>query len=120
MRDRGWIGVAALLGLLAVAAGAFAAHGLEARGDARAAGWVETGSRYQMAHALAILTYRAIGLNGRLPPLLWAVGAVLFPVSLYALAFGAPRAVAWVTPVGGAAFLAGWAALGWAALTERR
>ena len=61
MRDRAWIGLAALFGLLAVAAGAFAAHGLEARGDTRAVALVETGARYQMWHALAMLAYVALG-----------------------------------------------------------
>ena len=45
MRDRAWIGLAAVFGLLAVAAGAVAAHGLEARGDTRAVALVETGAR---------------------------------------------------------------------------
>ena len=57
MKERGWVGLAAVLGLVAVAAGAFAAHGLEAQGDGRAAAWVEKGSRHQMWHALAMLAY---------------------------------------------------------------
>ena len=42
-------------GLIAVAVGAFAAHALESRLDERALGWIETGSRYQFFHALALL-----------------------------------------------------------------
>ncbi len=118
-RHKGWIGTAALLGLVAVAAGAFAAHGLEARGDARGAGLVETASRHQAWHALAMLAYVALGAPRRLPLLLWAAGAVLFPGSLYALALGAPSGVAApLAPVGGAALLGGWAALAWAAFRE--
>ncbi len=48
-----------------------------------------------------------------------AAGIVLFSGSLYALALGAPRPVAWVTPIGGVAFLGGWALLAVAALRGR-
>jgi uncharacterized membrane protein YgdD (TMEM256/DUF423 family) len=116
MRHRAWIGLAAALGAMAVAAGAFAAHGLEAQGDLRAADLVETGSSYQIWHALAILACLALGTRSQLPLWLWAVGAVLFPGSLYALALGAPSGVAVLAPVGGTALIAGWAALGWCAL----
>ena len=119
MRERAWLAVAAGLGFMAVAAGAFGAHGLEAAGNARGAGLVETGSRYQMWHALALLACLA----GMRPPRavrwLWAVGAVLFPVSLYALALGAPPATGLITPVGGTALLLGWAVLAWHALRAR-
>jgi uncharacterized membrane protein YgdD (TMEM256/DUF423 family) len=120
MKERGWIGLAAVLGLAAVAAGAFAAHGLEAQGDGRAAAWVETASRHQMWHALAMLAYLALGPASRWPLRLWAVGGVLFPISLYALALGAPPTVAMLAPVGGMALIAGWAALAWSAVTARR
>jgi uncharacterized membrane protein YgdD (TMEM256/DUF423 family) len=119
-RHRAWVGLAALFGLLAVAAGAFAAHGLRASGDLRAVELVQTGSQYQMAHALAMLGYAALGWPGRLPLVLWAVGIALFAFSLYALAFGAPTAVAMVTPVGGTAMIAGWAALAWQAFRAAR
>src|SRR5687767_4761184 len=94
MRHGGWVGLAALLGLTAVAAGAFAAHGLQARGDARGATLVETASRYQVWHALAMLAYVAMGAPQRLPLLLWAAGALIFSGSLYALGAGAPGIVA--------------------------
>ena len=53
--SRGVVALAALFGLAAVAAGAFATHGLKQKGLVEAAGWVETASRYQMWHALAML-----------------------------------------------------------------
>lgn len=115
MRDRIWVGIAALFGLSAVAAGAFAAHGLQARGAARAAELVETASRYQMWHALAMLACLALGSRPRLPLWCWSVGILLFSLSLYALAAGAPRVVGVVTPVGGSALLLGWAVLAWQA-----
>ena len=115
MHDRAWVGLAALFGLTAVAAGAFAAHGLQAQGAARAAELVETASRYQMWHALAMLAWLAHGRGARLPLWCWGTGIVLFSGSIYALAFGAPRVVGAVTPVGGSALLLGWAALAWQA-----
>lgn len=115
MRDGVWVGLAALFGLTAVAAGAFAVHGLQAQGDVRAAELVETASRYQMWHALAMLGCLAYGRGSRLPVWCWSAGIVLFSFSLYALALGAPRAVGAVTPAGGSALLLGWAALAWQA-----
>ena len=120
MTGRGWCVVAAILGFAAVAAGAFGAHGLAGAGDARGAELMETGARYQMWHALAILAGAAAIPRARLAFGLWAAGAVLFPVSLYALALGAPRLLGLVTPVGGTALLLGWAALAWHALRMPR
>jgi uncharacterized membrane protein YgdD (TMEM256/DUF423 family) len=120
MDRRAWVGLAALFGFLAVAAGAFAAHGFEASGDSRAAGLVETGARHQMWHALAMIGYLALGRRGGgLPLWLWSGGVALFSGSLYALAFGAPAPMAFAAPVGGAALLLGWAALAWEAVRAR-
>ena len=119
MQQRGWIAVAAASGFLAVAAGAFAAHGFDAAGDARGARLVEIGARYQMWHALAMLACLTLLPACRLPLWLWAVGTALFSLSLYALALGAPRPVAVLTPIGGTALLLGWAALVWCALRGR-
>lgn len=113
--NRPFVLLAALFGFLAVALGAFAAHALQAKGDPRAVSLVETGARYQMWHALAMLAYAALGYPARLPLYLFALGILLFSFSLYALAFGAPSRVAMVTPVGGTALIAGWLALAWAA-----
>ena len=106
--------LAALSGFLAVAFGAFAAHGAR---DARAAELLHTGSLYQMTHALAVFGWLAVrragqdgagGKVGLTAPALFLAGTVLFSGSLYALAFGAPRALGMVTPFGGLCFLAGW------------
>ena len=70
------------------------AHGFDAAGDAHGARLVETGARYQMWHALAMLACLALMPNLRLPLWLWLVGTALFSFSLYALALGAPRPVA--------------------------
>lgn len=115
-----WLLIAAINGFLAVAAGAFGAHGLQHRLDAHGLQTFETGARYQMYHALAIgLAAFAIRGNAAAPAhgaaVLFLAGIVLFSGSLYVLALTNVRTVALVTPVGGVAFLAGWIALAWAA-----
>lgn len=112
-----WIAVAALNGLIAVAAGAYASHGLQLDSGAQAAGWMETGSRYQMWHALALLAVgfmrRDLAIQPWLRAASWAflLGILLFCFSLYLMALTGFQGLAWVTPIGGLAFLIGWAAL---------
>ncbi len=116
MGRRAWIRLAALSGLVSVAAGAFAAHGIA---DPLSKELLRTGAQYQAVHALATLACIAIlPLGSRQAN--WAmglfmVGSLLFCGSLYALALGAPRLLGAVTPLGGLSFLAGWASLAWAA-----
>ena len=117
---RKFIALGALSGGIAVALGAFAAHALKGRLDAQLLVTFETGARYQMYHALALL---AAGLLAeRLPSrlvaasgVLFLAGTVLFSGSLYALALTGMRGLGAVTPFGGVAFLAGWLCLGLAA-----
>jgi uncharacterized membrane protein YgdD (TMEM256/DUF423 family) len=117
MPDRRLVALAALYGLTAVAAGALATHALAGSASPRTLGLVETAARYQMWHALAMLAAALLG--ARLAGWLFALGVLLFSGSLYALALGAPRPVAWLTPFGGLSFLAGWAVLALAALRRR-
>jgi uncharacterized membrane protein YgdD (TMEM256/DUF423 family) len=111
-----WIRLAAASGLLSVAAGAFAAHGVS---DPAAKDLLRTGANYEALHALAILAcaalFRARPARAAWAAALFLAGSALFSGSLYALAFGAPRLAGAVTPIGGVMFLAGWAALAWAA-----
>ena len=105
---------------LAVAAGAFGAHALRARLAPDLLAVFETGARYQMYHALALLGVAWAASrwpDGGAPAAGWlfVAGTVLFSGSLYALALGAPRWLGAVTPVGGLCFLAGWALLAWTA-----
>jgi uncharacterized membrane protein YgdD (TMEM256/DUF423 family) len=122
---RGWIVIAALSGAIAIALGAFAAHGLDLSTEAgrKAREWLQTGSHYQIIHALAILAVvvlaRSALLNGRaafISQCLFLAGSMLFPGALYALAFGGPRWLGAVAPIGGTAFILGWLTLGLAAL----
>jgi uncharacterized membrane protein YgdD (TMEM256/DUF423 family) len=116
---RVWTTLAALSGLLAVAAGAFAAHGVQ---DPTARELLRTGSTYEFMHALASLACAALAATAmpraRFAPAWFLAGTLLFSGSLYALAFGAPRLAGIVTPFGGLAFMAGWAVLAWAAATS--
>jgi len=120
LRVRFWLVIAALNGALAVAFGAFAAHGLSQRLDTHALGIFETGARYHMYHALA-MGLAALAMQGKAARTatwsasLFLAGIVLFSGSLYALAFTGERLFAFVTPVGGVAFLAGWVTLALAA-----
>jgi uncharacterized membrane protein YgdD (TMEM256/DUF423 family) len=119
-----WIRIAALAGLVSVAAGAFAAHALQ--GDPRAVALLGTGAQYGMFHALALLGLAALadrGWPGRLVAIAgWCFvgGIVLFSGSLFALALSGIRFFGAVTPVGGVLFLAGWALLACSALRLRR
>jgi uncharacterized membrane protein YgdD (TMEM256/DUF423 family) len=109
--------IGALGGFLGVAAGAFGAHALRSRLSPEMLGVFETGVRYQMYHVFAMLiTAAAIGRAGDARLLVaagwsFAAGIVLFSGSLYALAFTGVSTLGAITPVGGVAFLIGWACL---------
>lgn len=115
---RTWAVAAALSGAIAVAAGAFAAHGLKARSP-EAAELFETAAHYQITHALAMLAALALfrTAKGTVAAALAAflTGALLFSGSLYAYALTDWPPLVFVTPVGGTAFLIGWGALALAA-----
>jgi uncharacterized membrane protein YgdD (TMEM256/DUF423 family) len=109
-KPRLWTGLAAVSALLSVGFGAFAAHGISAPKPVE---WLHTGSQYQMTHALAV--FAAFGLHragvkgmGKVAAL-FLIGTLLFCGSLYAMALGAPRVLGAITPIGGVAFLVGWA-----------
>jgi uncharacterized membrane protein YgdD (TMEM256/DUF423 family) len=104
---------------LAVAAGAFAAHGLRQRLAADMLAVFETGARYHMYHALGLVAVGVLLRQGfAAAPAGWAMlaGIVLFSGSLYALALSGVKVLGAITPLGGLAFLAGWALLAVAAL----
>jgi uncharacterized membrane protein YgdD (TMEM256/DUF423 family) len=114
--DRVFFLIGAVSAGLGVAIGAFAAHGLRGRLTADMLNVFETGVRYQMYHALALLavacvTARAPSVLGSVAGWLFVAGTVVFSGSLYALALTGWRGLGAVTPLGGAAFLAGWVCL---------
>jgi len=113
---RNWLTLAAVGGFLSVAFGAFGAHGVT---DPRAQELLRTGALYGFVHCLATFACAAAMQAGaqraRFAPAFFLAGVLLFSGSLYALALGAPRLMGVVTPIGGVAFLVGWAVLAWAA-----
>lgn len=123
--DRGarfFLVAGALSAALAVAAGAFGAHGLRDLVTPDRLATFETAARYQVYHALAML---AVGLllgreAGDARRLRWAgglflAGTVIFAGSLYGLVLTDTPWLGAVTPLGGVAFIAGWLALAWSA-----
>ena len=119
--DRRFLFLGAFFGGLAVAAGAFGAHALRAHLTPDLLAVFETGARYQMYHALALIGVALVRahLPGRLiagAGWCFVLGILLFSGSLYLLAI---TGITWwgaVTPLGGVAFLVGWGCLGVAAI----
>jgi len=115
--DRVFFALGSLSAGLAVALGAFGAHVLKSRLAADMLANFETGVRYQMYHALALLAVAwAISrwAGSSLPAAagwLFVAGTLLFSASLYLLALTGVRWLGAITPLGGVAFVAGWLCL---------
>ena len=119
--ERLFVIIGALSGAIGVAAGAFGAHALRARLEPRLLEVFETGARYQMYHAIAMLAAAWIvtrfpGSLANASGWLFLAGTVLFSGSLYAMAFTGIRALGTITPLGGVCFIAGWGCLALAAM----
>lgn len=114
---------ASIQGFMAVACGAFGAHGLKGLlsglpADQAAArlDWVATGARYQLIHAAALLALAGLAPRLAQDGVRWVAscffyGPLIFAATLYAMALGAPTWLGAVTPLGGLLMLAGWALL---------
>ena len=118
--ERTFLMLGALSGDISVAAGAFGAHALTSRVEPRLLEVFETGARYQMYHALALLVvaWAASRWPGSLTTAsgwLFVAGTVIFSGSLYAMTFTGIRALGAITPIGGVCFIAGWLCLAFAA-----
>ena len=122
--ERVFFGLGSVSAGLAVALGAFAAHGLRSRISPEALQTFETGARYQMYHALALLAVAWVatrwpGAAVSTAGWLFVAGTLLFSGSLYLLAVTGVRVLGAITPFGGLAFILGWLALAWAAWAAR-
>jgi uncharacterized membrane protein YgdD (TMEM256/DUF423 family) len=113
-----WIATGAWGLALAVAIGAFGAHGLQGRLDAYSLNIYERAVFYHFVHALGILIVAAMTEAGllRRSAGVWVcglltAGVVLFSGSLYALALTGNRMLGAITPFGGVSFIAAWVAL---------
>lgn len=112
--------IGALCGFLGVAGGAFAAHGLKSQLSPDMLAVFETGARYQMYHALALIAVAWAQSQWPSPLVItsgwfFVFGIVVFCGSLYLLSLSQISWLGAITPIGGLAFLAGWLCLAWAA-----
>lgn len=115
-----WFVAGAILSGVGVGLGAFGAHGLKTRVEPDLLAIFETGVRYHMYHALALL---AVGWAVSKNPagilhaagFLFTAGIILFSGSLYLMTLTGARWLGAITPLGGLAFLVGWALLAWGA-----
>ena len=108
-----------VLAFLAVALGAFGAHGLKNILDEHYLAIFETGVRYQMYHAFAL--FAVAYANSTWPSSLvvtsgwlFVAGTLVFSGSLYVLSIAGIKWLGAITPIGGVLLLAGWASLAWA------
>ncbi len=118
--ERLFVIIGALSGAIGVGAGAFGAHALRARLEPRMLDVFETGARYQLYHAVAMLAAAWVvsrwpGATASASGWLFLAGTVFFSGSLYAMALTNVRALGAITPIGGVCFIAGWVCLAIAA-----
>lgn len=113
-----WIGIAAINMAIAVALGAFGAHGLKDIASPQQLEWWHTATLYLLIHALGLLL---VGILIRLKYVtqttawLLQIGIIIFAGSLYAMTLGAPLWFGAITPIGGVLMIAGWLCLALAA-----
>ena len=121
-----WLAVGAVLMLIGGARGAFGAHVATGRLMPRELEIFRTGVGYHQLHALGLMLIAIAGRDAtvadtalRAAAGFMLAGILLFSGSLYALALGAPRALGMLTPLGGTAFMVGWALLAGHAVRKR-
>lgn len=113
-----WIAISALNLALAVMLGAFGAHGLKSFATPEQLAWWHTSTEYFFYHALGLF---GLGILAKVAPsfpfkasfICIQLGIVIFCGSLYLMAFGAPKFLGAITPVGGTLMIIGWLLLAW-------
>lgn len=108
-----WAKWGAALMFLAVAIGAFGAHGLRGKIDAHQMSIYQTGVLYHLIHALGLFAVAWLSSQHPSAKMFWAgtlsvTGIFLFSGSLYGLAISGQRWLGAITPLGGLAFMAAW------------
>ncbi|MFO5529052.1 MAG: DUF423 domain-containing protein [Cuspidothrix sp.] len=118
--------IAAIFGGLSVTGGAFGAHALREKISERSLEIFDTGARYQMYHAIALLLVAILMSRLETPPTallvsgwLFIIGVAIFSGSLYVLSLTGIKSLGAVAPLGGLALMAGWGALAMAAATMK-
>ena len=114
-----------VFGMMAILAGTFGAHGLEQTVTPSLLQTFDTGVRYHMYHALALIgvAWACEHFGGKLPVAagwLFVIGIIVFAGSLYLLAITGARWLGMITPIGGVAFVVGWLLLIVAGAQSRR
>ena len=117
---RTWILIGSIAGGLGVAGGAFGAHALQSRLPTDLLAHFETGTRYLLIHAVALLvvgllTQRSDARSLRLAGGAFSFGILVFTGTLWVLAISGMRWLGAITPIGGTALIVGWVALAVAA-----
>lgn len=123
-----WLTASGISGFLAVALGAFGAHGLQSRladaaDGAKRLSWWQTAAHYHLMHALGLAVVALVvarAPQARFAGFGFVLGSLLFSGSLYVMALGGPRWLGAVTPLGGTAFLVGWGVLVWCGIALRQ
>lgn len=110
---------ASILLALAVALGAFGAHGLEGKISEKALATYQTGNTYHFYHALALFALGLSPLRSRVGVALLTAGIVLFSFNCYLYGLTGVRTFAMIVPLGGVSFIAGWIALALAAWRDQ-
>lgn len=120
MQQGWWWILTGVNGFLAVALGAFGAHGLERwlsglENAAQRIGWWQTAAHYHLTHALALAVAAHLSSKdptlGKIAGVCFQLGIVLFSGSLYTMTLTGVRWLGAITPLGGLALLAGWVAV---------
>jgi uncharacterized membrane protein YgdD (TMEM256/DUF423 family) len=106
-----WAIVGAVSGFIGVSMGAFGAHALSGTLSEKGASVYQTAAQYQMYHAIALVAVGLAAPQAGFTGWAFAIGTALFSGSLYALALTDIKWLGAITPLGGLAFLAGWAGL---------
>jgi uncharacterized membrane protein YgdD (TMEM256/DUF423 family) len=114
-----WLLLAAIFGFLSVALGAFGAHSLKNILDEYGKSVYEKALLYQMFHSMALFAVGVVqhlfkGISFSPAGIGFLIGILLFSGSLYVLAITGVKWLGAITPIGGLAFLFGWAWLLWA------
>ncbi|MGB4072589.1 DUF423 domain-containing protein [Pseudomonas sp.] len=112
-----WLLLSAFAGFTGVGLGAFAAHGMKSRLTPEYLAVFQTGTHYQLIHALALFGVALLAMQRptrlvNAAGALFALGIALFSGSLYLLTLTGVSKLGMITPLGGLAFLAGWLCLG--------
>jgi len=122
------VAIAAILGAITIAIGAFGAHGLKELLSAKALATFETGVRYQMYHVFALLLIGiANGINSITKKWvfrLFILGIIFFSGSIYLLSLNSliafdAKSIGFITPIGGLFLILGWLRLAYGVIVNK-